>query len=66
MSAPVPVDAIKCQIAAIVNHALENDLTRLPIRAAFRDALQAVERDGDKLRVIPQRPCAFRNPGARQ
>jgi hypothetical protein len=49
MSAPVPIAAIKCQLAAIVSVALDNDALRLPIRAAFRDGLQLLERDGDGL-----------------
>jgi hypothetical protein len=44
MSAPVPIEAIKCQLRAIINVALDNDALRLPVRAAFRDGLQLLER----------------------
>ena len=44
MTAPVHVAAIKCQLAAIVRVAIDNDAMRLPIRAAFRDGLQLLER----------------------
>jgi hypothetical protein len=52
MSAPVPIAAIKCQLAAIVRVAIDNDSLKLPVRAAFRDGLQLLERDGDRLRIV--------------
>ena len=54
MNAPLPVSAIKCQLEAIVRVALENDIMRLPIRAAFRDGPQLLERDSGKPAQIEQ------------
>jgi hypothetical protein len=43
MTTPVPIAAIKCQLAAIIAVALDHDEGRLPIRAAFRDGPQLLE-----------------------
>ena len=52
MTAPLPVAAIKCQLAAIVRMAIDNDAMRLQVRAAFRDGLQLLERP-EAARVLP-------------
>jgi hypothetical protein len=54
MSGALPIAAIRCQLAAIVRVALDNGAMRLPIRAAFRDALQLLERDNLKLVALGQ------------
>lgn len=46
---PIPIEAVRSQIRRIAEFSLAHDPARLPIRAAFRDALAAVEREDDKL-----------------
>jgi hypothetical protein len=47
---PLPDRAIVGQVRAITAYAIKHDSLRLPIRAALRDALQALERP--RLQVV--------------
>jgi hypothetical protein len=65
VSAPLPVEAIKCQLAAIVRVAIDNDVMRLPVRAAFRDSLQLLERPEAARTLLPSRDRRAEHGGRR-
>lgn len=62
-------DAIRCQILAIADYAIKNDTQKLPIRAAFRDALERLDRKQVsgvtrlRRRQVPDTPQHFSDGG---
>jgi hypothetical protein len=49
MKAPLPTAAIKCQVDAPVSYGLQHDDARLFVRGMFRDGLERLKRDDEKV-----------------
>jgi hypothetical protein len=49
MRAPLLTKAIRCQVDALVSYGLEYDDARLFVRGMFRDGLDRLERDDQKV-----------------